>query len=82
MPMSSAVAIKSANNSGGATRLNRPKRDPKTEVLDMLSRLRQPASALIEQLSQQATYASEEEHAHLRALIRELRLLSSLSNRS
>jgi hypothetical protein len=59
-----------------------PKRDPKIEIAEMLSKLKQPASVLIDKLCEQAVYASDDEHAHLRALIKELRLLSSLPDRS
>jgi hypothetical protein len=52
--------------------------DQNNELANQLTMLKRPASSLIDKLCERAVYASEDEHAHLRAMIKALRSLNSL----
>jgi hypothetical protein len=51
------------------------------ELTNKLALLKRPASSLIGKLCERAAYASDEEYAHLRAMIKALRSLNSLPSR-
>jgi hypothetical protein len=55
--------------------------DSRVELANTLTKLKKPASAVIDKLCERAVYASDEEYQHLRALIKALRSLSSLPDR-
>ena len=65
----------------GAEQMSTTTLDSHVEIAATLAKLKKPTSAVIEKLCERATYASDEEYAHLRALIKALRSLSSLPDR-